>query len=360
MNFDDLHDPRPPHPGPAALAAVSSRARQLRRRRTMLAIAGGVVALAAIIVPAALVVTGNDGDGDRIVPATVPDTTVAPPPAPTSLAPTSTSPQALPTSVVAIRADGDAVLIDPGGAETVLYDGADPRTPPAEGELTVVDSVVLTPDGRTFVSTCCEPVPGTWFEVVGGQPPAPENVSYGHALALSPDGQRIASVGASGITVTDLERNVLASADLSSATTYRQPEHVMWLDDVTLAVIELRQGDEGDGAWLYTTDAGLGAASTAAGVRLQDGVEFTPRLVGVGSDGSILLAASANEEPTSLLNAYDPLSLTLRPAADVTIPTPALDAWYRDGQLTWVDTDGAIHIGAAVVPGEFAWARAMG
>ena len=74
MNFDDLHDPHPPRPGPATLAAVRGRARQLRRRRAAMVATGAVAAIAAFVVPTALVVTG-DGEGDRIVPAE-PTTTV--------------------------------------------------------------------------------------------------------------------------------------------------------------------------------------------------------------------------------------------------------------------------------------------
>ena len=238
-------------------------------------------------------------------------------------------PQQLARGVVAIRADGDAVMIDPDGTETVVYDGADPRTPPAEGELTVVDSVIATPDGRIFVSTCCEPVPGTWFEVVGGQPPAPEDVSFGHGLALSPDGLRIATVGAQGITVSDLDRNVLASADLSAAATYRQPEAVMWLDDDTLAVIELRQGDDGDGVVALhdrrraRRRAGRRPASGSS--RASSSCRGSPASPPTGRSSWRRAPA---EEPTMLLSAYDPVMLAVRPEADVTLPTPAIDAWY--------------------------------
>ena len=130
--------------------------------------------------------------------------------------------------------------------------------PPAEGELTAVDSVIATPDGRIFVSTCCEPVPGTWFEVVGGQPPAPEACRTATASALAPDGtaHRASSAPRASRSATSIG-NVLASADLSDATTYRQPEAVMWLDDDTLAVIELRQPDTGNELRLYTIDAAL-------------------------------------------------------------------------------------------------------
>ena len=47
MNIDDLHDPDPPRPDLATLAAVGRRARQLRRRRRSMVAAGGALALGA-------------------------------------------------------------------------------------------------------------------------------------------------------------------------------------------------------------------------------------------------------------------------------------------------------------------------
>ena len=130
----------------------------------------------------------------------------------------------------AILGNGDAVVVEADLSTRLVHDGADPNDPPAEGELTTVDSVVVTPTGRVFVSTCCEPVPGSWFEVdASGE--VISDVRFGHALALSPDGTRLASVGGTGITVTDLDGAVVASTDLSASPVYRQPESVMWLDD---------------------------------------------------------------------------------------------------------------------------------
>lgn len=53
--FDDLHDPDPPNAGMAALASVSRRARQLRRRRSLMLGSAGVavvtLAVAAVVLP---------------------------------------------------------------------------------------------------------------------------------------------------------------------------------------------------------------------------------------------------------------------------------------------------------------------
>ena len=377
MNFDDLHDPQPPGPGPAALAAVTGRARQLRRRRATLVAGGGLLAVAAVVVPATLAVTGGD-DGGRLVPgslpavavATTPSTTVAPagpatalPPQRTPTVPT-TAPALLPAGVVAIRASGDAVHLDAQGRETLLFDGADPNVQPEEGELTVVDSVVRTRDGRTFVSTCCEPVPGSSVEIGPDGQPVEASLIYGHALALSPDGTRIASVGAQGLTVADLDGNVLANADLSPVPEGRQPEHVMWLDDDTLAVIELRSpaNDDGGGFWLATVDAGLSGVADAIGVNIGSQFETTwPRFGGLADDGSILVfRGERGGDVADRLEAYDPATLTARPGSDVALPGPAVSAWYRDGLLTWVGADDALWVDGFQVRGEYTWARPVG
>lgn len=376
MNLDDLHDPDPPRPGPSTLAAVASRARQLRRRRATLLTAGGVVAAAAVVVPATLAITGRQPD-ERITSATQPGvvapvtsstvpvvpppvvvgppttaTGVVPPrrgPATTTTSPldltppptTTTAPAVTVPELVAIRADGDPVRIAPDGTETVLYDGADPRVPPQEGELTIVDSVVAAPDGRTFVSTCCEPVPGSWFEI------GSDFNGYGHGLDLSPDGTRLVVAGADFVAVLG------ASGQQATGTGdgTQQLVQAMWVDDDTIAVLQLRDTQLS----VFTTDAGLTAVTGATGVVVQDGIaEPWPSLAGTGDDGSILVF-----HPGSMvLHAYDPV--TLAPHPDVALPGRPLYAWMQDGVLTWIELDGALHVGDAVVPGEFNWARPLG
>lgn len=237
-----------------------------------------------------------------------------------------------------------------------LYAAGDPTNPPAEGELSVVDSALVTAGGRAFVSTCCEPVPGTWFEVTGGEP-GPDQIAYGHGLALAPDGRRIATEGAQAITVSDLDRDVVATADLSSSAG-RFPIFVRWLDDATLAVIEERQDDSGITYWLYTVDAGLTAAPAAQGVQVGAGLETSPPdFAGRADDGSILLFAGERGRTVSTtLVAYDPQNLAARPGSDITLPGTAVDAWY-DGHRVWVGADDVLHVDGAEVPGEFAWAR---
>lgn len=358
MNFDDLHDPEPPLPGMDTLASVAGRARQLRRRRIALVATGSALAVAIVAVPLALAVTGDES-GERLVPATVPpvpETTVAV--EPTTTMPTSTTTTtvaAIVSDIVAIRADGDAVRIGPDGSQTVLYEGADPRVQPEEGELTIVDSVAVTRDGRTFVSTCCEPVPGSWFELSEGADATFR--AYGHGLDVSPDGQTILSVGAQDITVSDLDGNVVDSITFDdTANPYRQPYEAIWLDDGRIAVLEYRQlGDEHQ--FLLYVAASPSEAMAAQGLLIGTDIDAPwPQLAGVGSDGSVLVfEASGDPATATAVHAYDPD--TLEPRADVALPAPATNARVQDGVLTWIDVPGELHVGDAVVPGEYRWAR---
>lgn len=368
MNFDDLHDPNPPRPGSDTLAAVAGRARQIRRRRTALVVGGGVLAVLAVAVPTALAVTGED-TSDRMTPATVPthpETTVTVSPtmgseplatvAPTSAPPSTTSittvPATLP-SIAAIRADGDAVLIAPDGTETVVYDGADPRVQPAEGELRIVDSVVVAADGSTFVSTCCEPVPGSWFEVgdadgFGG---------YGHGLAVSPDGTRVAMAGASSAWVIDTAGVVVSEMSSDSYTPANtQLEQAMWLGDDEVVLLLLQ---EGTFSLARVVAEPLGAMLGGANISVDHDLTTPwPQLAGVGADGSVLVFQATGEGATATaLQAHDQGSLERREASDVPIPEPAIFASLHDGVLTWIGVDGSLHVGDTLVPGEYRWAR---
>ena len=78
---------------------------------------------------------GVVSDRSTSIRAAVPgDSTTSSPATPAMLAPTTTTPLA-PPAMVAIRSDGDVVTVDPSGAATVVYDGADPNggSPPEGG-----------------------------------------------------------------------------------------------------------------------------------------------------------------------------------------------------------------------------------
>ena len=142
MNFDDLHDPDPSRPDVATLAAVGRRARQLRRRRTSLRAAGATLAVVALAVPVTVWLTRDDDDHRIVTTATTPPTSTTPVPGTsttTSSSTTSTTtsttapsppppptvPAAAGVALLAIREDGDPVIIAPDGTATVVYDGND-------------------------------------------------------------------------------------------------------------------------------------------------------------------------------------------------------------------------------------------
>ena len=339
------------------LANVAGRARQIRRRRVALVGGGGALAVALVAVPLALALTGDDESG-RLVPATVPEVPVTTADRRTDddrgtdddLDDQHRATGRWSPDVVAIRADGDAVRIGADGSETVLYDGADPRVQPEEGELTIVDSVAVTADGRTFVSTCCEPVPGSWFEVSAGA--EPEFRAYGHGLDVSPDGQRILTVGAQFITVSDPDGGVIESVTLEGGDTYRQPNEAMWLPDGRIAVLELA-----DGFRLYVAGSPSEATATT-GVVIGTDIDApwpSPRRCRRATGRCSCSRAPVTRPRRRTLQAYDPDTLERR--ADVALPDEATYARMQDGVLTWIGTDGSLHVGDAVVPGEYRWAR---
>ena len=45
------------------------------------------------------------------------------------------------------------------------------------------------------------------------------------------------------------------------------------------------------------------------------------------------------------------------PFTQVTLPGAARTAWFDSGVLIWVDTEGTLHAGDQIVPGEYTWAR---
>ena len=68
-----------------------------------------------------------------------------------------------------------------------------------------------------------------------------------------------------------------------------------------------------------------------------------------------MFQGAGDPPPATSLEAYD--SDTLERRADVALPEAATYARMQDGVLTWIGTDGSLHVGDAVVPGEYRWAR---
>ena len=103
-----------------------------------------------------------------------------------------------------------------------------------EGERSLVDSLVLTPTGRLFVSLCCEPVAGGVRR--GRRRAARRHVRYDHALALSPDGTELAAIGFATVDKRPLDGDGVVSAGGEAGD--RTPYDVAWLGADRLAVLE--------------------------------------------------------------------------------------------------------------------------
>ena len=225
-------------------------------------------------------------------------------------------------------------------------------TPPAEGELTAVDSVVVTP-GRARCSSAraASPSPGSWFEVDA----AGSAELRGRASATAWRCRRTATADRHrrrpGHHRVRPRRNILASADLSARGGVPPARGVMWLDDETLAVIELRQADGGNEFRLYTVDAALAGAVTA------DGRRHRHRHRGRGR-GSAASPTTARSSCAGRRGGTDAAARGLRPGhagrpsgGRRVLPDPASTPGTTAASPGWAPT--VLHVGDTEVAGEF-------
>ena len=219
---------------------------------------------------------------------------------------------------------------------------------------------MLTLAGRLFVRLCCEPVPGSFNEVIDGQMVGA--VRYDDALALSPDGTRIAGLGADTVDIRPLDGNAVVSAG-GVLEDHRSATDVAWIGPDRIAVIE--HLDDGVGipsVRLLVLDADLTAWSEPTATVLRAGLDSgidgdgpKPWLAGLSADGSILVFDTLVDD--TVLVAYDPVTLERRPAQDVALPGPAESPWNSPAGPVWLDRNGGLHVGEATVPGAHFWAR---
>ena len=128
--FDDLHDPVPPSAGTDTLAAVTARARRIRRRRSALTGAGAAGVIALVV--GAIVALG--GPADRIVPAvdTLAPTTMEP--VPTSAPSPDTTQPPIGTTTPSTEVSAGDPCLDLPAPPPWLVDGTSP------GEATIVEA----------------------------------------------------------------------------------------------------------------------------------------------------------------------------------------------------------------------------
>ena len=384
------------------LADVTERARVMRRRRTAWIGSGAAVLIVAATV--GIVAATRGGDSDTVtplvpdettvpeesttvvssatpdspattVPATIvveapttvpatppvtattaaPATTVAPTTteAPTTTAEAETTTTTVPVitrPIVAITADGTAVIVVLDGTPTVLQQGTDPDDPPpSEGESTFIDAVSVTGDASiAIVGDCCEPGVG-YFHRYFLPDTTRSDGTFGHNPTISPDGTRVVTGRLQAISLVDVNLTEIAGTGedfLGDGT----ENGFVWLDNERFVVVSALPADA----------VRLQLLTVAADNTLQPGAasdlvspdSYSVRMAGIG-DGVIYLTGIA----PATLTAIDSATLQPVPASNIALPSVALSAWMQDGQLRWVDTDRHLHVGDAVVPGEYIWVR---
>jgi len=264
-------------------------------------------------------------------PATEPPTT---PPVVTAAPPVSTDP------IVAVDANGDAVIVGPDGALTVLYDGIDHDEPwPDEGAFALVTGVAVTSDLSTrFVGTCCEPSPG-WVVISSAADPNNVTGRFGDSPALSPDQARLSTISTHGVEVSALDLSASRYVEFVPDDTYMLD--VEWIDDSHIVALVSRLTDTA----LYryeVTDAALVGARVLS-------VPGATQLAGVHDGVVYVLGDSAT------LTAVTGDTLAPVPHLDIALPVVPLSAAMHDGELRWIDQERILHIGDTIVPGQYVW-----
>lgn len=348
------------------------------RRRFVLAAA---VALGVVLIGGLVAVLGDDST----TPATPPQpvivsdpsqpaaTTVAPsvkstpptssPVQPSVVVPSTPAPLVVtdPPPLVAIEADGDAVMLDLGTLEPVLlYEGQDPDEASQLGDgPNLVDRISVAADGSVaYVGLCCAPVVGTILET---QPPGVASITdtptYGFAPTLNPSATLLAAVGADTITVTDTAADVVVELPPVTDDRWGTPVDLMWLDDNTIAVL-----GKVANVWTLTIVTTDGNTLTAGPTRPFALIDEFPQLrfAGTAIAGEIAVHDVGTDRVLSgTVDQYGNINNTGRGSSlqVITLPSTALSAWYSDpDELVRVDTDKQLHFGDQIIPGEYTWA----
>jgi len=352
-----------------------------RRRRFVLAAA---VALGLVLVGGLVAVLGDGSMTPAtppVEPEVVPDTTI---PVVTTAAPSvSTAPPtsdavqpsvvvvpstAAPLSfivqrpLVAIEADGDAVMLDLGAIEPVLlFDGQNPDSASQLGDgSNLVDRISVAADGSlAYVGLCCAPIMGT---ILTTQPPAVASITdtpkFGFAPTLNPSATLLAGDGPETIAVTDIASGAIIVLPSVDVNRWGTTVDLMWLDDNTLAVL-----NRFSNVWtltIVTTDGttlDAGPTRPFAIIREFPGLQFA----GTAIDNEIAMHDVGTDRVLSgVIDDYGNINNTGRGSSlqIITLPGDALSAWYTDPeQLIWIDNNQQLHVADQIIPGEYSWAR---
>ncbi len=411
--FDELNDSDPPVGDSHQFAAVTERARIIRRRLRRRVSAIGV---AALIAGGAVIFGATSSGSDREIISTVTpeisastttlESSSVPTASPTTTMPESTTtgepsttnaesssttiapagpvgsePITAPTveaegrqrALVAITGDGDAVYFPTNGDETtpvLIYDGPDPDDVSSLGDgPNAVDRVEYSAVyEQTVVGLCCAPVVGTVLVGSADRLPLdgtiPDNLSgdtgfsgYGYAPTLDPEGGRQVTIGPDNTIVV---ADTTSGFDASVALPERAGDawDLAWLDTTTIMVI-----GRGDGVWtrtMVTYDFGsITVDQSFSFATLSDFADL--RFAGTAIDGEIAVHdVGTGRVLSGDIDDYGNINGTANGSSlqVVDLPAPALSAWFYDpGQLIWVDTNRTLRVGDQTIPGEFTWAR---
>lgn len=267
-----------------------------------------------------------------------------------------------PPPLVAIEADGDAVLIDLGTLDTVLlFDGEDPDSASQLGDgPNLVDRISVAADGSlAYVSVCCAPGIGT---ILTTQPPEVASITdtptYGFAPTLNPSATLLATVGPDTVTVTDTASDVVVELPPVTDGRWGTTVDLTWLDDNTLAVL-----NEFGTVWTLTIITTDGTTLAAGPTRPFATIGDFPRLRFAGTaiaDEIAVHDVGTDRVLSGTIDDYGNINGTGRGSSlqVINLPSDALSAWYTEPEeLVWVDNDQQLRVGDRIIPGEYTWAR---
>ena len=335
------------------------------------------VLLGLVLVGGLVAVLGDDSPTPAVVPdSTLPiATTVTPsvstaPPTSDAVQPTvvvvpsTTAPVVLTLQrpLVAIEADGDAVMLDLGAVEPVLlFDGQDPDSASQLGDgPNLVDRISVAADGSlAYVGLCCAPAIGT---ILTTQPPDVASITdtpnYGFAPTLNTSATLLAAAGPDTITVTDTASGVVIAVPSVDNDRWGITVDLMWLDDNTLAVL-----NRFSTVWTLTIITTDGTMLDAGPTRPFAIIREFPQLqfAGTAVDNEIAMHDVGTDRVLSgTIDMYGNIdgagggsSLQV-----IALPGEARSAWYTNPeQLIWIDNSQQLHVGDQVISGEYSWAR---
>ncbi|WP_420452262.1 hypothetical protein [Ilumatobacter sp.] len=265
--------------------------------------------------------------------------------------------------IVAIDAEGDAVLLaDPSADPVLLYDGPSPEELAAVTEgpgPNSVDHVSATPDGAiAYVGTCCEPVSGVW---VTAEPPEAATFegtpNQGYVPTVSPDGSLLAVGSISGVVgITERETGELLAVDDGSGLAPDvvgafSPYDVMWVSPERFAVLGIAERE-----WVVVPGT----------VTPGDGVTLRPAFAVAPFDGALeeVHGFAGSRSPDEVLvhvdgeGAATAFRLDGTDLGEYQLEGPSRSAWIvPEGPSLRVDDAGTLTVGTETVPGEYLWAR---